>query len=368
MSKEDCLYKKYRPNDFGDVVGQKHIVATLKKAAKNDKFVHSYLFAGNRGCGKTTCARIVANLMNCDNPVDGKLCGKCLACQTISNKMSMDVIEVDGATNRGIDAIRSLKDSANFFPAQLKNKVYIIDECHMLTPEAWNALLGIVEEPPAYLKFIFCTTEPRKVIDTIASRCQRFDFRRIQAKNIATRLRYIADSEKIEVEDEALLLIARISRGILRDSIVKLEQIATVADGKKVLEKHIQSFYGATDRQGIKNIVKAIVEGNVALVMDQVNDLIMASADMRLIISEIAEMFRDIMVLKIPDVKSSLVDASESEIEDLKKMGESISLNQMYKIARLFSETENQMEYHINERLIMEATLIYCANAILKQK
>jgi DNA polymerase-3 subunit gamma/tau len=244
MANKERLYLKYRPKDLDEVVGQKHIVATLKKASKNDKFVHSYLLAGNRGCGKTTCARIVANLMNCENPVDGKLCGKCLACLTIPKKMSMDVIEPDGATNRGIDKIRALKDSANFFPSQLKYKIYIIDECHMLTTEAWNALLAIVEEPPPYLKFIFCTTEPRKVIDTIASRCQRFNFGKIPTQDMVKRLKYIAENENIEIEDDALFLLSKISRGILRDAIVKLEQIATVADGKKVVEKHIQSFLG----------------------------------------------------------------------------------------------------------------------------
>lgn len=368
MSNTERLYLKFRPKDLDEVVGQKHIVATLKKASINNKFVHSYLFSGNRGCGKTTCARIVANLMNCENPKNGKLCGECIACKTIPNKMSMDVIEPDGATNRGIESIRSLKDSANFFPSQLKYKVYIIDECHMLTTEAWNALLAIVEEPPPYLKFIFCTTEPRKVIETISSRCQRFNFVKIDNQSMVKRLRYIADEESINIEDDALFLISKISRGILRDAIVSLEQISTVADGKKITAKHIQMFFGAADRQGIFNIVKSVVDGNVALVMDQVNDLVVASADIKQIISEISGVFRDVMLLKIPNIKNSLVDLPDNEIEELKKIGESISMDKMYKIARLFSETENQMEYHINERLIMEATLIYCSNALINKK
>jgi len=367
MSKSRRLYLKYRPIRIEEVVGQKRVTATLTKAAKNNKIVHSYLFAGSRGCGKTTCARIAANLMNCENLIDGKVCGKCLACIKIPNKQSLDVLEIDGATNRGVDAIRALKDSANFFPSQLNYKVYIIDECHMLTTEAWNTLLSIVEEPPEFLKFIFCTTEPRKVIPTIISRCQRHNFERIPNREIAKRLRFIADNEKISIDDESLFLLSKISRGIMRDAIGSLEQIATVADDKSIVTKHVQAYFGAANRQGIINVLKAIIVGNIPLIINQVNDLVLASADVKDIMSEITELLRDIMLLKIPDVNISLVDLPDGEIEELKKMGESLSLNQIHKISRLFSDVEAQMVYHINERLIMETTLIYCSNA-LKQK
>ena len=231
---KDALYLKYRPFNLDDLVGQRHVVATLKQASVQDKFAHSYLLSGNKGSGKTTTARILANLLTCDDVKNGKLCGKCPACMKIHNGTAMDVVEMDGAKNRSVDDVEKLIDSARFSPQEFKRKIYIIDECHQLSSTAISALLKIVEEPPEYLTFIFCTTELHKIPDTILSRSQRFNFLKIMSKDVVTRLKFIAESEKININDPALFDIARLGRGSMRDAIGYLEQIATAAAGKQI--------------------------------------------------------------------------------------------------------------------------------------
>jgi len=247
MSKE-TLYLKFRPFQLEDVIGQKHTTGTLKQASIANKFAHAYLFSGNRGCGKTTTARILANLLNCDNPKDGRVCGECRACKTIRDGVAMDVVELDGAANGNVENVQSLIEGANWSPSELKRKVYIIYECHCISSKAISALLKIVEEPPEYLVFVFCTTEPKKIPGTILSRAQRFNFRKISSKEIVGRLSYIAKQENIPITEGALFEIAKLSRGCLRDAIVPLEQIATIAAKKEVTEMAIQKYFGLPDR------------------------------------------------------------------------------------------------------------------------
>jgi DNA polymerase III subunit gamma/tau len=358
MSKE-TLYLKYRPYQLDDVVGQKFTTSTLKQASIANKFAHAYLMCGNKGCGKTTSARILANLLTCTDVKDGRVCGKCRACQTIKDGVAMDVIELDGAANGTVENVQSLIDGANWSPTELSRKVYIIDECHQLTSRAISALLKIVEEPPEYLVFIFCTTEPKKIPSTILSRSQRFNFKKITSKDMVGRLDYIAKQEKIPITEAALFEISKISRGHMRDAIVALEQISTIAAGKEITDGHVQKYFGLSDRQGILQIISAMVDGNVSLVMDQVNDAIVASADIELFVYEITEAFRSIMILKAQNGQTKLIDLPEHEIKSLMKIGESIKMGQLDKLSRIFSTIKKELEFSINDRWVLESTLIH---------
>lgn len=360
------LYQKYRPSNLGDVVGHNAIIQTLKQASINNAFSHAYLLSGNRGCGKTSTARILATLMNCENPKEGISCGKCRACQTIPRDASVDVKELNGAGSGKVADIDKIIDAAQWPPTELKKKIFIIDECHRVTSEAQSNLLKIVEEPPPYVSFIFCTTEPNKMKETIIDRCQRFNFNKLLSKDITKRLHFISQSESINIENQALFDLAKISHGSMRNAIKKLQQIATVAQGKQILSKHIQQYFGIADRRAIINIIKAMTSKNAALVMDQVNDLIVASVQTQGILYELSETLRHIQMIKIPNIDKKLLDLPDYEIEELQKVSESLKLSQIVKMAHIFDNVSSSMQYHINERWIMEATLIDCMLTTLK--
>jgi DNA polymerase-3 subunit gamma/tau len=368
MAKE-ALYSKYRPQNLDDVVGQTPIVTTLKRAADTNQFVNSYIFSGSYGCGKTTTARILANLINCENITDGKQCGECVACKKVPAKATLDIIELDGATKTSVEDIKSLISSAQYGPQDLKQKVFIIDECHQLSSTAISALLKILEEPPAYLTFILCTTELKKLQDkfgTILSRCQKYHFKRISSQDISTRLRYIANQESVSIEDDALLEIARLSRGHMRDAIGYLEQMATLAQGKTVQAGHIQKFYGTADRKAVLNIIKSLFDNKMALLMDQINDLIVASVDVKEIMLEISNVLRNIMLLKISGINKDIIDLPEHEIQELIEIGEKVEVQKLSRLSTYFSDLDRDMSVNINERWIMEAKLIDCSHFLCK--
>lgn len=366
MSVRNDWHLKYRPFQLDDLIGQNSVVSTLKQASKIDRFANSYFFVGTKGCGKTSSARILANLLNCENVKEGKLCGECLACKTIPSEVAMDVIELDGAANGKVEHISALIDGASWSPTQLKRKVYIIDECHRLSGSAVSALLKITEDPPPYLTFIFCTTDPDKVIDTIPSRSQRFNFRRLLSKEIVGRLRMISEKENVNITDEALFVLAQKSRGSMRDAVVALEQIATLAGQKEITGKHAQKYFGIADKQIVYLIVESMVNSNIPLIMDQVNDLVMSNVDAKEIAFEISEAFRNIMLLKANNGNCSWIDLPEQEIELLKKNGESIKLGQLDKMAKQFSTLRKELEFSINERWVLESTLLHCTALLRK--
>lgn len=358
------LYRKWRPAQLDDVVGQRQVIATLKQASLSNVFSHAYMFSGERGSGKTTTARILSSLMTCENVKDAKVCGQCRACKTIHAGVCLDVHEIDAASNRGIDNVKAIIDAASWSPQELNKKIYLIDEVHCLSKEAVSALLKILEEPPEYLNFIFCTTEANKILPTILSRCQRFNFGKIASKDISQRLLHIAKNENIKVDENGTILMAKMARGSMRDAIGYLDQIGTVAAGKNITAEHIHKYFGLADRLGIFNIVKAIVEGNISLLMDQVNDMIMASVDTKEIMYEISDVFRNAMVLRVQDGNVKLIDLPENEINELKKISANLSVSQLLKLAHLFADVEKKMTFNINERWITEATLINCASSL----
>ena len=365
---KNALYTKFRPKQLHEIVGQEYAVKTFKQASISNKFAHAYVLVGNKGCGKTTTARILANLMTCEDPKDAVTCGKCLSCEHVPNGTISDVVELDGAANGNVEHVQDIIEGASWNPNLLKRKIYIIDECHQLSHKAISALLKIVEEPPEYVSFIFCTTEPKKIPETILSRAQTFVYRKLPLKDIVDRLRYIADAEGINITDGALFYIARISRGCLRDAIVPLEQIFTMAGDKKIEEDHIHKYFGLPDRQGIMQICKAMVNGDISLVLDQANDMTMATADVESIAYEISEAFRTIMLLKGQGGESKWIELPDHEVEQLKNIGDSLNLGQLDKLSKVFSTLKKELSYSINERWVLESTLIHCSARLRKKQ
>ena len=365
MSKDSSLCRKYRPFQIDDVVGQKFLVATIKQASIINRFAQSYIFSGTKGCGKTSAARIVANMLTCTDIKDGILCGKCSACTKIPNGFAYDVVELDGAAQRGVDEIEKLIAGARYSPTEFNKKVLIIDECHQLSSTAISAMLKIVEEPPDYLTFIFCTTELDKIPDTILSRSQRFHFSKITSKEVAARLHFIAMQEKIDATEDALISLARLGRGSMRDSIGCLEQISTVVNDKTITDKHVMKYFGVADKMAILNMVQAMVQKDYALILSQVNDLVMASANIKDILYEISEVFRGIMILKA-NGNPKLLDISDGEMKKLQELSGSFTLATNDALCRAFGNVNRELEYNINDRWVLESTLTRCAALIKK--
>ena len=286
------LYRRWRPQRFSEVVGQEEIVRTLRNAVIANEVAHAYLFAGERGIGKTSIARILARAVNCLSPQGGEPCNACANCKTILANRSLDILEIDGASNRGIDHIRRLRGEVAFVPTDLNTKVYIIDEVHMLTNEAFNALLKTLEEPPPHVVFIFATTEPHKVPRTIISRCQAFDFRKIPSEKIATRLREIAQDESIAVSKGALDLLGRKANGGMRDAIVMLEQAVSFKSGE-ITEKMVLEMLGLVGREVHETFLTALQEGNRKRVLETIDSLAERGKDLEVFLADLVEILRD---------------------------------------------------------------------------
>ncbi len=311
------LYRKYRPHVFSDIVGQEHVTSTLSNELKEGKISHAYLFNGSRGTGKTTCARILAKAVNCLNPHDGNPCNECEMCKGIDNGSILDVIEIDAASNRGVDNIRDLTDEANFTPANAKYRVYIIDEVHMLTIEAFNALLKTLEEPPEHVKFILATTEVHKLPPTILSRCQRFDFRRIPVEDIVKRLKYVCDCENLQIDDSAAALVASVADGALRDALSLLDQCASRS--KNITSEVVEAAAGMAGKSYLYDLTDALNVHDTATVFKMIDDLHNASCDMERLCSELISHFRNLMVVKTVKKADGLIVCTA---EELKKIGE----------------------------------------------
>ena len=306
--------RKYRPQAFDEVVGQSHITTTLKNAITQNRVAHAYIFAGPRGVGKTTTARILAKALNCElGPTDNP-CNKCPSCAEITQGVSLDILEIDGASNRGIDEIRNLRENVKFSPSKGKFKVYIIDEVHMLTSEAFNALLKTLEEPPPHAKFIFATTQAHKVPPTILSRCQRFDFRRISIKDIVDSLKGIAKKEGIKVDDDVLMLIARHSDGSMRDAQVVLDQIASFSEGR-VRYEDASKILGAVSDDILFSLADSIKSHDAVKALKTIDELADEGKDMVQVILYLIEHFRNLSVIKVSKDPASLIDASIEKIK-----------------------------------------------------
>lgn len=348
------LARRWRPRLFGEVVGQEHVTRTLQNAISANRIAHAYLFSGPRGVGKTTVARILAKAVNCMESSQSEPCGKCNICKEISAGRAIDVIEIDAASNRGIDEIRELRESVKFSPVSGRYKIYIIDEAHMLTIEAFNALLKTLEEPPGHVIFILATTEPHKIPDTILSRCQRFDFRMLTRKEIIDRLRQLAEADNIVVEDEALSMIAESADGGMRDAESIMDQILSFGGGE-IRTEEIVKLLGLGASHLLDQLVGNILQNDSSESLKTLNELAEHGADLSQCLKKLISYFRDLMVYKInPD----LIDAPETKLQQLAKHSGAASIDKFMKIARIFAQTESDIKQLGYERLNLELSLV----------
>lgn len=352
-----ALYRKWRPIVFGDVVGQSHITMTLKNQIKNDSIAHAYLFCGTRGTGKTSTAKIFARAINCLEPKDFNPCNECEVCKGILNESIMDVIEIDAASNNGVDNIRELRENVKYPPSKAKFKVYIIDEVHMLSQGAFNALLKTLEEPPSYVLFILATTEPQKIPATILSRCQRFDFKRVTGESIFSRLKYICTEMEIQTEDEALELIVRNSDGAVRDALSILDQCLSFSEGELTYEKVIETLGLVTDEFLFK-LAEAIYEEDSSKAMELIDELVSSGKDISQFIKGFINHFRNLMMTKMTKSLEDVIDMSNESINRLKEQGEKFQLNTIIRIINILSQTESEVRWSSQPRILLELAVV----------
>jgi len=319
-----ALYRKYRPSSFEDVCGQEHITSVLKKQLQKGRISHAYMFCGSRGTGKTTCAKILAKAVNCENPIDGEPCNTCPSCLAINEERVLDVVEMDAASNNGVDHIRRLCDEVQFLPSELKKRVYIIDEVHMLSTSAFNALLKTIEEPPAHVLFILATTEMNDIPATIMSRCQRFDFKRITPSVIADRLMLVADKESLALERDAAVVIARLADGAMRDALSLLEACQGY-QGTITAEK-IHSILGLGSRESILSLCRAIAEQDVVRCLSLVREIYDKMSDFKEVVGELISLYRDLLVIKTVSDFKDFVEGYENEIPTLVEISKLLRL------------------------------------------
>lgn len=353
-----ALYRKFRPLEFEDVKGQEHIVTTLKNQIKFERIGHAYLFCGTRGTGKTTVAKIFAKAVNCENPIDGSPCNECTTCKAINAGASLNVIEIDAASNNGVDNIREIRDEVSYSPTEGKYKVYIIDEVHMLSIGAFNALLKTLEEPPSYVIFILATTEAHKIPITILSRCQRYDFKRISIDAIYDRLKELSDKENVEVEEKALRYIAKMGDGSLRDALSLLDQCIAFYLGKTLTYENALEVLGAVDTEVFSRILRSTIDKNVIDIISQIDELIMQGRDLSQFVSEFTWYLRNLMLVKTSDNIEDVLDVSTESLTRLKEETSMIELEVIMRYIRIFSELSNQVKYSTQKRVLLEIAFI----------
>ena len=351
------IARKYRPQRFSDVVGQEHVTQTLANAIVCGRIAHAYLFCGPRGTGKTTIARIFAKCLNCTGGPKAEFPEDDLRCIEITDGRSLDVIEIDGASNRGIDEIRELRDSVRYAPASSKFKIYIIDEVHMLTKEAFNALLKTLEEPPAHVKFMFATTEPEKVLPTILSRCQRFDLRRISNTLIVRHLAVIAQKENVTIDADALLAIARGADGGMRDAESILDQLISFC-GNKIEEADVLAMFGLASRVQIMGLVRALLERNSAGALHELGQLINGGKELSRVLSEILNLLRNLLVLNVARGDWSLVEVTEAEKESLAPLTSLADAGAIGRMLEVLADCEMRLRDATSRRIFLEVAFI----------
>ncbi|MBE6667049.1 MAG: DNA polymerase III subunit gamma/tau [Ruminococcaceae bacterium] len=353
-----ALYRKWRPQTFDEVCGQEHITSVLKYETANNRFSHAYLFCGSRGTGKTSCAKILAKAVNCENPQNGNPCNKCSSCMAINAGTATDVLEMDAASNNGVENIRDIRDEVVYTPSALKYRVYIVDEVHMLSGSAFNALLKTLEEPPEHVVFILATTELHKLPSTIVSRCQRFDFRRITTAVLSDRLAYISEQENIEYESEALRLISKFAQGGMRDAISLLELCAGTRS--KITAELVDNTIGSGGRENIERTVKAIAKSDYDTLFSSIDSVVRSSRDISVFWQELVSYYRDMLVFKTASGAERYLDLTENETERLKNITSLFTKETLIHHCRILDDTLRILLYSgtISKRTTAEMALV----------
>jgi DNA polymerase III, subunit gamma and tau len=357
------IARKWRPQSFTDVVGQSHITQTLSNALKNGRLPHALLFTGPRGTGKTSSARILAKALRCPNAVDFVPCNTCDSCREIASGSSVDVMEIDGASNNGVDAIRELRDTVMFMPATGKYKIYIIDEVHMLSTSAFNALLKTLEEPPSHVIFIMATTEAHKIPQTILSRCQRFDFRRISTRSITEHLKHICDADGVQAEDDALWIIARQGDGSMRDSQSLLDQVTTFANGP-LNKANVVAILGLTDRALLYETLTALIQRDSKAVLKVIEKISLAGFEPHLFSQDLLEQIRNLLLVKVSeDQISSILELPDSELKVLQDLAAALPEEDIHMLFDMALKSGSDIPRAQDPRLVLEVALLRMASA-----
>ena len=352
-----ALYRKWRPRTFGDVCGQEHVTSVLRHEVMTKTTSHAYLFCGSRGTGKTTCAKILARAVSCENPQNGDPCGECASCKAAQSQSCIDIVEMDAASNNGVDDIRSIRDEVEYLPAELKYKVYIIDEVHMLTPSAFNALLKTLEEPPPHVIFILATTELNKIPATILSRCQRFDFRRISSDVIASRLETIAAAENIQLDHEAPFMIAHRAEGGMRDAISLLELCA--GEARPIDEELVEEVAGTGGRDAVIRLCEGVASRDYDAIFAEIDKIYRSSRDLTVFWQDVISFWRDMLVVKTTRGGAEYLDLTERQYNELARVAERFSTETIIYHAKLLDSTlESLRRASSSKRVIAEMTLV----------
>ena len=353
-----ALYRKFRPSEFADVKGQDHIITTLQNQIKANRIGHAYLFCGTRGTGKTTVAKIFAKAVNCEHPADGSPCGECKTCRSISAGTSMNVIEIDAASNNGVDNIREIREEVAYRPTEGRYKVYIIDEVHMLSIGAFNALLKTLEEPPEYVIFILATTEVHKIPITIPSRCQHYDFKRISIETITDRMRALMDTEHVDVEERALKYIAKAADGSMRDALSLLDQCIAFYMGQTLKYDNVLEVLGAVDTEVFSQLLRKVIARDVPGVLDVVEELVMQGRELSQLSADFTWYLRNLLLVKTSDNIEDVLDVSTENMEQLKEEAQIVEMDMLFRYIRIFSELSGQLKYATQKRVMLEVALI----------
>ena len=356
-----ALYRKWRPGIFEDVKGQEHIVTALKNQIKADRIGHAYLFCGTRGTGKTTVAKLFARAVNCENPIEGSPCGECSICRAIANQSAMNVIEIDAASNNGVDNIREIRDEVQYSPAEGKYKVYIIDEVHMLSTGAFNALLKTLEEPPPYVIFILATTEVHKIPVTILSRCQRYDFRRISIDTISERLMELMEKEQVEVEEKAIRYIAKAADGSMRDALSLLDQCIAFYLGQKLTYDNVLEVLGATDTEVFSRMLRMIHGQDTKGILDLIDQVMREGRELSQFVTDFLWYLRNILLVRTSSGSEDTLDMSRENRALLEEEAGFMEEEVLMRYIRILSELLNQMRYSTQKRVLMEVGFLRLA-------
>lgn len=361
------LYRAWRPGTFSEICGQDAVTRTLRRQVVSGHIAHAYLFCGTRGTGKTTASKVLARAINCLNPKDGDPCGECEVCRALKAENCMDVVEIDAASNNGVDEIRDLREKIKYPPTLTKYKVYIIDEVHMLSIGAFNALLKTLEEPPEYVIFILATTEAHKIPITILSRCQRYDFKRISIETIAARLRELIDKEGWDVEDKAVRYIAKMADGSMRDSLSLLDQCAAFYMNETLTYDHVLEVLGAVDTEVFSRLLRQLLAMDVHQVIETVDELVMQGRELSQLAADFTWYLRNLLLVKSSDNMEDVLDVSSENLALLKEEAQMIDSDTLIRYIRIFSDLTNQLKYATQKRVLLEVTLIKLCRPAMDQ-